>query len=499
MSKDLESIQEEKEDNLTKGAKGGAIAFFLKTISTGLAFVNQIILARFLGAGGIGEVLLAISIVKVFGLIGKFGMEEAMMRVIPSYLEKDDDARLRGALSFALSFCFILSIVLALLVWSCSRFIAIGMFHSEVLSRILPFAAVAIPLSVMYEVIGGMLKGFKETLRALLPQFVFSLIVRIVIFLYLSLKVSEPLYAIYAYIAGEMLALILAAVFLYQKNIRLKKVTPIREYGKIINIAYTMIFTGFTVYLFTQADIWIVGMLTTTEDVGIYGVTAKLVTLIAFPIGALSAIIPPLISSIHTSGDLDELRKVVRGSARWTLSIAMPIMLVLILEGDIILKYAFGEKFIFGYTALLILTIGQAINTGSGLVGFFLQMTGGHKVYMKITIIFSIANVLLNFLLVPRFGINGAAFSTAICLAMINIVSVCVVYKRSDVLTLARGLGFDAIFCSAVFLLYVLCRVNSLEVGYHILLVASLAVYVGKSLMKNDIPWRLILSKYISG
>jgi len=40
-----------KKDNLAKGARDGAVAFFLKTVSTGLAFINQIILARILGAG----------------------------------------------------------------------------------------------------------------------------------------------------------------------------------------------------------------------------------------------------------------------------------------------------------------------------------------------------------------------------------------------------------------------------------------------------------------
>lgn len=486
----------EKEDNLTKGARSGATAFLIKTISTGLAFLNQIVLARILGAGGIGEVLLAVSIIKVFGLVGKFGMEEAMMRVVSSYIEKDDHARLRGGITFALRFCILVSVLLAAVVWGCSDFISLGMFHSEGLSRLLPFAVIVIPVSVMSEVIGGILKGFKATTSALLPQFIISLIVRLGMFLYLSLENSDPLFAIYAYIAGEILALILAIYFLRNKTSEIKTDEIKSERKEILSIGYTMIFTGFSVYLFTQADLWIVGMLASTEDVGIYGVTAKLVTLIAFPIGALAVIIPPLISSIHTSGDIEDLRRVVRGSSRWILSVAMPIILVLLLEGDIILKYVFGDKFIFGYTALLILAAGQIINTGSGLVGFFLQMTGGHKAYMKITIFFTVLNIVLNFLLVPRFGINGAAFSTAFCLAMINIVSVFLVYKRSSVITVARGLGFDAAFCSVVILVYIFCRYNSLFVGYHILLAVSLTVYVGKSLIKDDIPWRLILTRY---
>ncbi len=499
MAEDYLEVSELKEDNLTIGARGGIIAFLLKISSTILGFLNQVILARILGAGGLGEVLLALSVVNISAQIAKFGMEETMMRFIPFYLGQKDNERLKGTIYFALKLSFLFSIIFVSLIMLFSKFIAVNIFHSEGLSRLLPFAAVIILISVLNGVIGGIMKSFKETVKALLPQFFISPLLRIVIFLYLSIKVSDPLYAIVAFVTGELLALIISITFLRQKTREIKTVNRNSEYKKIISVAYTMIVTGFGVYLFTQADLWIVGMLTSTEKVGIYGVTAKLAALIAFPLGAFSAIIPPLISSMHASGDLDELRRLVRESSRWIFSTAMPIILILILEGNFILKHFFGEKFVSGYTSLLILLIGQVINVGSGLVGYFLQMTGGHKWYMKIIIFFSITNIILNFLLVPRFGINGAALSTAFCLAMINIVSVFVVYKKMSVVTLARGLGFDALLCSAVVLLYFFFRYNSFDAGYHILLFVSLTVYIWKSLVKNDIPWRILLTKYRTG
>lgn len=91
-------IKKHKKDNLTVGAKGGAIAFILKIASTVLGFLNQVALARILGAGGVGEVLLAISVVRIFSQIAKFGMEEAMMRFVPLYIDRKDDARLKGAI-----------------------------------------------------------------------------------------------------------------------------------------------------------------------------------------------------------------------------------------------------------------------------------------------------------------------------------------------------------------------------------------------------------------
>ena len=90
MTEDYSEAKESKKDNLAVGAKGGAIALVLKISSAGLNFVNQIILARMLGASGVGEILLAITVVRIFTQIGKFGMEEAMMRFIPVFIDQND-------------------------------------------------------------------------------------------------------------------------------------------------------------------------------------------------------------------------------------------------------------------------------------------------------------------------------------------------------------------------------------------------------------------------
>ena len=137
-------------------------------------------------------------------------------------------------------------------------------------------------------------------------------------------------------------------------------------------------------------------MFTSTDIVGTYGIAAKLVLLVYFPMMAFSVIIPPLISSIHATGNLDELRRMVSESTRWILSMAMPIMLILALEGKYVLKYVYGTEFVSGYVPLLILVFGQLIKACAGLIGVILQMTGEHRVYMRINIFWGIVNIILN-------------------------------------------------------------------------------------------------------
>jgi O-antigen/teichoic acid export membrane protein len=486
---------EKQEDNLAVGAKGGAVAFILKIASSLLGFLNQIVLARILGAAGVGEVLLALSLVKISTQIAKFGMEETMMRFIPVYIEHNDNERLKGSINFALKFCFAISIIFFFLILLLAKIISINVFHSATLHKLLLFVAVAIPAAVIRDVIGGILKGYKDAYRALVPESIISPLLRLVIFLLLSLHDITPLYAIFAFVSGELLAMLLSIRFLLQKMIKMKSVKGRCENKKILEVAYSIIFASVSLFLYTQTDIWILGIFKTKEVVGIYGVAAKLVLLIYFPMFAFASIIPPMMSSTYTSGNYKELERITRESSRWILSIAMPIILILFLEGELVLRYFYGQEFVAGYLVLIILMTVHLINTSTGLVGIFLQMTGQHKLYMKINIFFGILNVILNIILVPPFGMEGAAVATALCLSLLEIVCTLIIYKKFSVLTLAKGVKFDIFFILTVLVLYKFIITYNIYLGIHILFIISSGVYLLKSIVKHDIPWRLLLGR----
>jgi len=122
-------------------------------------------------------------------------------------------------------------------------------------------------------------------------------------------------------------------------------------------------------------------------------------------------------------------------------------------------------------------------------------MTGGHKVYMKVTIMGGILNIVLNVILIPSYGIIGAAAATAFCLIMVDITCIFIIYKRLSILTLARGLKFDMVFLGLVGGIYLLLHHYDFYLGQHLLLIAALTVYMWKSIRNHDIPWSLLIRK----
>ena len=89
----------------------------------------------------------------------------------------------------------------------------------------------------------------------------------------------------------------------------------------------------------------------------------------------------------------------------------------------------FGEEFKTGTLALMFLTTGQFVNAASGSVALILGMTGKEKFASYVILIATIINFMLNFVLIPKLGINGAAVASMVGLMFWNIIFLIYIYN----------------------------------------------------------------------
>jgi O-antigen/teichoic acid export membrane protein len=117
-------------------------------------------------------------------------------------------------------------------------------------------------------------------------------------------------------------------------------------------------------------------------------------------------------------------------SAKMMTLLASPILLAFIFLPGLVLTI-FGSEFRDGSSALTILALGQFVNVATGSVGYILIMTGHERTERNIAASFVLINAILNFILIPRLGIEGAALATATSLALRNLTAYFVLrYKR---------------------------------------------------------------------
>ena len=111
------------------------------------------------------------------------------------------------------------------------------------------------------------------------------------------------------------------------------------------------------------------------------------------------------------------------------LLISIPITTFILLVPELIMSI-FGPEFTRGATVLQIICLGQVINVLAGSVGLLLSMSGHERDLRTVTLISGPIALVLPFILIPTYGINGAAYSTAISMITQNLIAAFLVKRR---------------------------------------------------------------------
>jgi len=160
--------------------------------------------------------------------------------------------------------------------------------------------------------------------------------------------------------------------------------------------------------------------MTSSEDVGIYRVVAASVLMINFGKQAIVSVVSPFFSRMYAKSEMQSLQALVTKSNQVVFLLSLPAFLVFLLAGEAMLGLIFGEEFSAGYVPLVILSLGYVFGMTIGSVSALLNMTG-HEKYTAISVGMSaVLNIVLNLLLIPVWGIAGAATAMAVSMVISN-------------------------------------------------------------------------------
>ena len=189
-------------------------------------------------------------------------------------------------------------------------------------------------------------------------------------------------------------------------------------------------FLGAASIITQKTDIVMLGWLTTASDVGVYNVVVQGSMLVSFGFTAMNSVLAPTIARLFVQEDMVRLQRLLSVSSIAILAIAVLVLGVLAAFGKPLLTTVFGQEFERGYAALLILGVGQLVNASVGSVGTFLSMTRHENDTLRAIVVAAIVNVVLNGVMIPLYGMVGAAVATMSSTVLWNIMMSVSVYKR---------------------------------------------------------------------
>lgn len=171
------------------------------------------------------------------------------------------------------------------------------------------------------------------------------------------------------------------------------------------------------------AGVILVGYFLSPSDVGIFKVILQLVTLGMFVAFALKKVLYPVFSKWSKEGMNELISKRLTNATTYSLVLAIPFCIGGCIMADELLLFFFGEEFISGSVALFILLFVQVINIFSYLQMMVIYALDYPKYGFYVSIVSVVTNIGLCILLIPQFGINGAALAFLISVLISSLLS----------------------------------------------------------------------------
>lgn len=403
-----------------------------------LAMANKILMARLLGPASFGALILFLKICDFASLISLLGTKTSIIKSVGIAAGNKNWDLLRALLKKIFLIVSLSSAAVLLLIEVLKEPLTLGVFNSPALYNIIIFCFLVIPLqnyqTLVEETFRGMQK-FKATSLIPVVQYLSLLLLLIGMGLLIETSINNILLASTVSI---LVALGLGLLILRQSEKKWPRTQKIKVKTKdILAESLPMMITSGTLIIMSSTDVYVLGIFTSTTEVGIYGVVNSLATMTIFSLGVISQVIPGMIAQYNAQKDFKKLNYVVRYTSTLGALFTIPITIILLLFGRHILVFFFGPEYVGGSSALALLVVSQMFRSLMGACGYVMQMTGLHVSFMTISIFSGILNLMLNLLLVGKFGINGVATATAISLVAQNLLSALVVYRRLGLWALA--------------------------------------------------------------
>lgn len=414
--------------------KHSAWALALFVVAALMQFVFDLLLARNFGAEGTGIFYMAFSMLTILALVGRLGLNRAVVRYIPKFVASSNWSALHGLKRTAFGLTAIISTLLGVLVFLLAPLIAERVFGQPQITNYLRIFAITIPPFSMIYVQAGFLRGLKLVKESVILE-------RIAIYLIASLLLVTfgRIIGLDGVILGFALAVFLTAlfgVFLLRKALPKTSHSIVFNQKTLLLVAAPLLFVEFSNQMTGQLNIVVLGVLGSPEAVGIFNIALKISMLISVILTGINMIATTKVSELYSKGNLKALDLMASKTAGLALLCGLPLMLFFFLFPEFVLGF-FGAEFTAGATVLRILVLAQIVNLGVGSVTQILAMTG-HERILAFSIVSSVLvlNAVLSIILIPIYGIVGAGIAVACSIVVKNIVLLYLVKKYLNIWSL---------------------------------------------------------------
>lgn len=432
MIKNLYSlIKKQDKLNINYILSKGGISLLFRVIGTIINFLIIWFITNKYSSDLYGGFAIIQTIIQILVIIFSLGVQNLLIIEIDKLNENKD--LYYNIFIKVIILVFFTSLIPMLIFHFFSNEISISVFNKPSLSKSLTILSYGLFIFVLHDVILYYFIAKKQFASFGFFMFIFPNILFLYFLFHNTNIINQTHQIVYYFLISFIITFIFEFLIVSIQDFSLKKVKIPLKY--ILKISLPMMLSGATMYLLNWTDILMLGAMRSEAEVAIYNVGFKIGFFVLIIIASMNIIATPVVRKLYALNKKTELRKFVNQTTQITTLITFPFVLIIVIFNQYLLHF-FGNDFSSqGRFVLIIITIGTFINAMSGNVDQILNMTENQNLLLKINVISLLVNIILNLLLIPTYGINGAAISSFISTVFMNGISIYFIRQKLGFIT----------------------------------------------------------------
>lgn len=472
--------------------RGSSLLVFGNVISLGLNFIPHILLVRYLTMQDYGLWSYALSVEAVCRNLS-IGLNEPMSRFVAIYHEKKEPEKLLGtiALTFGITLFIACSIVAAFFI--APHQIAMLLTKGREPVPILLIIIFLVPLEAMDVLLMNLFACYGRARMIFIGRHILGPGLRVIVIASVLLLHRGINFLAFGSLVGQLLAIVVYCVvmFLQLKNdrllegIRLRDITiPIRE---MFNYSAPLLVSNAITLIDTAAVVMFIGFFHDMTTVAQYRVVIPAASLNNVVAAAFASLYIPSATRLFAKGDSKGLNQIYWRTSVWISVFTFPIFALTCCFAPQVTSFLYGVRYEQSAIILSMLALVFYFNVALGFNGLTLKITGKVGYVARIAALAAGTGIVLNLVLIPKYGALGGAIATAFTFILHN------VYKQVG-LRLASGVSvferryiyFYGVIVSATAVLFVVNRFTRFNIYASVAMVA-VATLVVVLLVKREL------------
>jgi stage V sporulation protein B len=402
--------------------RGVAAIFIMNFIAYVLAYLSRLVLARNLGPADYGLFYSVFTLVLFFLFFRNLGLNKAMVKYISEFRISKDNDSIKTTIYSSTFFQIISSVAFGVIFFIISEWLALSYFKNATAAPMLQILIIYTLFSIVFILLKSFFSAFQRfgIYSTIDVSKNLIILVALLIFFRFGLDVFAP---VFAYVIVGPLLFILYLPFVL-------RTFPIFKYQisnfaglskKLFVFGIPVLFTGIGAKVIGYIDTIILTHFRSISEVGVYNVVLPTAMMLLFFGSAVASVVFPVFAELWAKNDRKRLNEGVATLQKYLFLIIIPLVFGIFGFSDLIIEILFGDNFIGGAMALQILVIGVLFFTVSVVNHNVISAVGFPQSVTKIIFAAALLNVVANIILIPPFGIEGAAVATtaSYCLALI--------------------------------------------------------------------------------